>query len=223
VHDETVHLHLKAVGLVLSRPQHTITSRDPKYALKKAIEAERDQVEPEARVFYYADEFSLCWLTTLTAMWSPQGQQVMIRTPAQPRKHYSFGAVDYHTGQTAVVSHWHKRRRDIAELLDTILVVLSTGTIDLAWDNVTTHEDKEVEAEVRGTAGRLVLLDLPTYTPWLHPIEMLWRHFRREVTRCEQFSSVAALIAAAHDFFDRYHRVPHRMRSISGSHPPELL
>jgi len=32
---ETVRLHLKASGIVLSRPQHTITSPDPEYALKK--------------------------------------------------------------------------------------------------------------------------------------------------------------------------------------------
>jgi len=32
---ETVRVHLKASGIVLSRPQHTITSPDPEYALKK--------------------------------------------------------------------------------------------------------------------------------------------------------------------------------------------
>jgi len=33
--DETVRRALKAEGIVLSRPQHTITSPDPEYALKK--------------------------------------------------------------------------------------------------------------------------------------------------------------------------------------------
>ncbi|MCD6053884.1 MAG: hypothetical protein K0Q96_1076, partial [Rubrobacteraceae bacterium] len=32
---ETVRVHLKSAGIVLSRPQHTITSPDPEYALKK--------------------------------------------------------------------------------------------------------------------------------------------------------------------------------------------
>jgi transposase len=32
---ETVRMHLKDAGIVLSRPQHTITSPDPEYALKK--------------------------------------------------------------------------------------------------------------------------------------------------------------------------------------------
>ncbi len=35
VGDEAVRLDLKAAGIVLSRPQHTITSPDPQYALKK--------------------------------------------------------------------------------------------------------------------------------------------------------------------------------------------
>jgi len=34
-YDESVRAHLKAAGIVLSRPQHTITSPDPEYALKK--------------------------------------------------------------------------------------------------------------------------------------------------------------------------------------------
>lgn len=155
-------------------------------------------------------------------MWSPVGQQVMIPTPGQPRKHYGIGAVDYHLGQTVVLLRRRKRRREIAELLDTLLTKHRTGTIYVAWDNATTHEDEAVEAVVRGAAGRLVLLYLPTYSPWLNPIELLWRHFRREVTHCELFPTVAALLAASADVFARYNRSPHRVRSIIGSHPAEL-
>jgi transposase len=35
VRDETVRVYLKAADIVLSRPQHTITSPDPEYAVKK--------------------------------------------------------------------------------------------------------------------------------------------------------------------------------------------
>src|SRR5215218_9477522 len=48
------------------------------------------------------------------------------------------------------------------------------------------------------------------------------RHFRREVTHCELFPSVKALIAAAYDFFDRYNRCPWRVLSIIGSDPAEI-
>jgi putative transposase len=155
-------------------------------------------------------------------MWSPKGQQVMIPTPAQPTKHYGIGAVNYQTGKTVVLVRRHKRRREIAELLQALLDQHPTGTVHVAWDNASTHEDDEVEAVVRGAAGRLVLLYLPTYSPWLNPIEMLWRHFRREVTHCELFATVQALLAAARAFFDRYNQCPDAVLSIIGSHAAKV-
>jgi putative transposase len=168
-------------------------------------------------VFYYSDEFNISWFPTLRAMWSPKGQQVMIRTPGQPKKHYGIGAVNYHTGETVVLIRKRKRRLEIAELLQTLLDKHPTGTIYIAWDNATTHQDDEVEAVVRAAAGRLVLLYLPTYSPWLNPIEMLWRHYRREVTHCELFETAHALLAATRDFFERYNQTPEKVLSIIGA------
>ena len=125
--------------------------------------------------------------------------------------------MDYHTGETVVLIRRRKRRRETAELLEALLQKHPTGRVYVAWDNSNTHEDDEVEAVLRGAAGRLVLLYLPTYSPWLNPIEMLWRHFRREVTHCELFPNLKALIAAAYDFFKRYNRCPWRILSIIGS------
>jgi putative transposase len=173
-------------------------------------------------VFYYADEFNLSWFPTLRAMWSPKGQQVMIPTPGQPDKYYGIGAVNYHTGETVVLFRLHKRRREIAQLLEVLLERHPKETIYVAWDNVSTHEDEEVEAVVRAAAGHLVLLYLPTYSPWLNPIEMLWRHFRREVTHCELFETKPALLAAARDFFERYNQCPERTLSVIGSNAKKV-
>ncbi len=174
-------------------------------------------------MFYYADEFTISWHPTLRAMWSPKGQQVMIPTPAQPTKHYGIGAVNYHTGETVVLVKRHKRRREIAELLQALVDKHPTGTIYVAWDNANTHEDDEVEAVLRDAAGRLVLLYLPTYSPWLNPIEMLWRHFRRAVTHCELFPTVKALLAATREFFDRSNQEPYRILSVIGSHAQKVI
>jgi putative transposase len=152
-------------------------------------------------------------------MWSPVGRQVMISTPAQPTRRYGLGAVDWHTGEVVVLTRRHKRRREVAELLEELLIRHPHGTVYVAWDNASTHEDEEVEAVPRGAAGRLVLLYLPTYSPWLNPIEMLWRQYRREVTHCEPFESIDAVLEATREFFDRCNRAPQRTRAIIGAHP----
>ena len=97
-------------------------------------------------------------MPTLKAIWGPKGQQVMIPTPAQPKKRYGIGAVDYHTGEMVVLIRRRKRRREIAELLEALLEKHPTGKVYVAWDNSNTHEDEEVEAVLRGAAGRLVVL-----------------------------------------------------------------
>jgi transposase len=114
------------------------------------------------------------------------------------------------------------QRVEVAELLEASLEKHPTGSVYVAWDNSNTHEDDEIEAVLRGAAGRLVLLYLPTYSPWLNPIEMLWRHFRRGVTHCELFPNLKALIAAAYDFFERYNLCPWQVLSIIGSDPAEI-
>jgi putative transposase len=91
-------------------------------------------------------------------MWVPKGQQVMIPTPMQPTRRYGLGAVDWHSGQTVVLTRPHKRRREVAELLEALLAKHPTETVYVAWDNASTHEDDEVEAVLRSAAGRLVLL-----------------------------------------------------------------
>ncbi|MBZ0306394.1 MAG: transposase [Anaerolineae bacterium] len=101
----------------------------------------------------------------------------MIATPRQPYKRYGLGAVNYHTGETVVIFRQRKRRREVAELLQAILDKHPHETVYVAWDNSSTHENGEVEAVVRVAAGQLILLYLPAYSPWLNPIEMLWRQF----------------------------------------------
>ena len=141
----------------------------------------------------------------------------MIPTPGQPKKHYGIGGVNYHTGETVILIRKRKRRPQVAEFLQTLLDKHPDQIIYVAWDNYICHQDDEVEAVVRGAAGRLVLLYLPTYSPWLNPIEMLWRHFRREVTHCELFVTVKALLRATQAFFDRCNQMPEQVLSIIGS------
>lgn len=155
-------------------------------------------------------------------MWSPLGQQVMIPTPGQPKKHYSIGAVNYHSGQTVVITRKHKTRQQIAQLLEALLLQQPVETIYVAWDNAYTHRGGKVDEVLRAAAGRLILLYLPTYSPWLNPIEMLWGHFRREVTHCELFASMKELLKATANFFDGYNRSPEKILSVIGAYPSNL-
>ncbi len=130
-----------------------------------------------------------------------RGQQVEIPTHGQDKRAYGIGAVNYHTGETVMITREHKCRVDVAVFLRALLDHHETGTIYLAWDNCNTHFDDEIDTILKEANGRLVFLYLPTYSPWLNPIEMLWRSMRYAVTHCELFTSLSDLTAAFLDYF----------------------
>jgi transposase len=109
--------------------------------------------------------------------------------------------------------------KEVAELLQALLEKHSQEIIYVAWDNDVIHQDDEVDVVVRAAAGRLVLLYLPTYSPGLNPIEMLWRHFRREIAHCELFLTLKDLIYASYASLHRYNQVPDKTLSLIGAIP----
>jgi transposase len=134
-------------------------------------------------------------------MWMLRGQQVRIPTPGQEERAYGIGAVNYHTGETVMLTSKHKKKGDIATMLRTLVAYHPTGTIYLTLDNSPTHFDDDIDIVLKEADGRLILLYLPTYSPWLNPIEMLWRSMRYAVTHCELFISLSDLTSAFLDYF----------------------
>lgn len=60
--------------------------------------------------------------------------------------------------------------------------------IYVVQDNWSIHRHPDVEAVV-ATLPRLELVWLPTYAPWLNPIEKLWRYLRQTVLRNHRLAS----------------------------------
>ncbi len=82
---------------------------------------------------------------------------------------------------------------------------------------VQTEQGLIVLPRVTAAAAALDSLGVTLLADLYNPSEMLWRHFRRQVTHCELFVSVTALLQTAHDFFDHYNRCPDKVLSIIGS------
>jgi putative transposase len=150
-------------------------------------------------------------------MWTRIGQQVEIPTPGREQRAYGIGAVNYHTGETVMITRTHKRKPDIADMLRQLVEKHPVGRIFLTLDNSPTHFGDDIDLVVGAAQGRLVLLYLPTYSPWLNPIEMLWRSMRYAVTHCELFTSLTELETAFLDYFATIPAI--QVRSIIGSKP----
>ena len=76
--------------------------------------------------------------------------------------------------------------------------------IVLVEDNWSIHQHRDVLAVV-ASLPRLEIVWLPTYAPWLNPIEKLWRKLRQEVLRQHQLArDWDGLLARVRAFFTSY-------------------
>ena len=156
---------------------------------------------------------------TITSCWSPSSEQVNVESAGNDEKHQLFGSVDYRTGDIIFSDQQRKRTSEYISHLEQILAKYPDRPIILITDNYQIHKTKAVKELERRHFGRLLQVYLPTYSPHLNPIEMLWRHVRRLVTHNYKFDTIAAVIEAVRRVLEQLSKHADQVLSIIGGKP----
>jgi transposase len=184
---------LNRCGLRYKRGRHYLHSPDPQYqekrdsALACVAEARR---KPCSSITLYLDEMSYYRQPTLERAWSGAGAR------EQPLARLSYhrnnlrrivGALDVVTGRV-IFEQWPKVgvRRLAAFYQEIRRHYPQAQVIHLIQDNWPIHFYPQVEEAARSAGVEMVRL--PTYAPWLNPIEKLWRKLRQEVLHLHRWS-----------------------------------
>ena len=83
-------------------------------------------------------------------------------------------------------------------------------------DNYIIHHSRKTNQVLERYADRLMVVALPTYSPKLNPIELLWKYLRRKVTHNHLFDSVNTLVEAVEAFFAGLDSHPAEVLSVIG-------
>jgi hypothetical protein len=207
VSPEAVRKHLHRLQYHLIRPVLSVSSPDPDYQIKVQRLADCQQQAGDGKlILLYEDEFDLNLLPGVIRCWTKQGSQRKIPTPGQNIKRYGFGAVNSQTGQVLYRVGEHKDSAGFCELLEQIVPAYCPGEtysgpkVAVVVDNYRIHSSKLTQATLDKYADRLFVVPLPTYSPKLNVIELLWKYLRRKVTHNHLFENIEKLIQAVEAF-----------------------
>lgn len=198
---------LARLGVRLKRGRLRVHSPDPAYAAKRDKIARLlalARARPDRVTLVYADEVSCHRQPTLADTWAPVGTEPTADLSHRANTRWrAVGGLDAATGRVvwrggskAGVAQQRRFLRDLrAAYPDRVLL--------LVWDNWPVHAHPEVLAEARRL--RIALYRLPTYAPWLNPIEKLWRKLKQDVLHhhrlADAWPELKARIAALLDGF----------------------
>ena len=224
VSSETIRVHLHTLGYRVLRPVLSIASPDPDYQRKvKKLEKYKKQAKNGEILLYFQDEIDLNLLPGILRCWTPQGTQRKVMTPGVNVKRYGFGAVNYLTGKTLHHIADHKNSASFCAFIEQFMQTVTQSPeyhgqkIVMVVDNFIIHHSHKTAQVLEQYSDQLILFALPTYSPWLNAIELLWKHLRRKVTHNHLFEGISQLVQAVCSFLKSLNRTPQRTLQIIGA------
>jgi hypothetical protein len=205
--DSGVAKALHRLGIHLKRGRLRLHSPDPAYATK-AERVERllatARARPDRAAVYFGDELSIYRQPTLAQRWYPGKEEpTAALSPRKNHRHRIGGALEAVTGRVVRVDGATVGVAKLGQLLRDLRAADPDRTLFLVWDNWPIHRHPTVLAEARRQRIRLVWL--PTYAPWLNPIEQLWRWVKQTVIHHHhRADDWAGLQAAVQTFLDQF-------------------
>lgn len=186
--------YVRACGIRLRQGRTQYYSPDPAYPQKEArlLSVLRDVgQQPWRYVALFIDEMSYTRWPNPSSNWcaaAPAARPVADRQHSRYQRYRVVGALDASSGRVC----FQQASRISGEVFSRFVRTLAQAypraeTIDLIWDNWPVHKCELVQ-QTLAQLPRLRVIALPTYAPWLNPIEKLWRKFRQEVDYLHRFA-----------------------------------
>lgn len=200
---------LRQWHLSFGRTRHHITSPDAAYRPKVAWLARVQASAARGEVsLLYGDEHTFYRQPLAAAVWHTTGgpgqaQPRCVRYPTSDTKRRTIAALNAHTGQV----HWHgcarSRVKELCHFLQQLRRAYGQQRVVLVWDNWPVHLHPTVLA--CASAQGIELVWLPTYAPWLNPIEKLWKWLKADVLTAHRHSATwSQLRQEVEEFLNRF-------------------
>lgn len=197
--DDTVRRMLHKLDYRWRRPRWAVEREDPRSTEIMASIARAIWTAEPGTVCLLEDETKFRTLPPLRRMWMKKGQQAHVPTPEQNEKFYSYGALDFESGNW-IDSLFDKANSDATiSYLEDILVTYPDRPILLIWDQAGYHTSKKVRKWI-DRHPQLTVLFLPKYAPELNPVEQIWRVVKQRVA-ANLTRTVDAIKTAYRTFF----------------------
>lgn len=186
-------------------------SPDPEYEpkLEHLLSCLREaSQQPEQTVVLFLDEMGYyCWpeATQVWAEMAPVSRPVADRQQAKQQQWRLIGVLNALTGQVDYLDGYIVGRAKVSQMYEHLVSRYAWARrIYVVQDNWSIHRHPEV-LETLTKYPQLEPVWLPTYAPWLNPIEKLWRWLRQDVLKMHRLAADwAELRQQVNAFLDQF-------------------
>ena len=158
-----------------------------------------EQARQLGALLFFGDEASFALWGSLSYTWAPRGQQPQVKTTGLRKGYKLFGVIEFFSGQ---LLHQSTEGRFNSESYQTFLAYLleqCSGPIILIQDGARYHTSKATRQFIELHKDRLIVHQLPSYSPDYNPIEYLWKKVKTKATHNRYFEEFIQLVQSVED------------------------
>jgi transposase len=166
------------------------------YKEKQAQLEELKRLESEGKInLYYLDETGFCLIPSVPYAWQNRGEYLTIPSSRSPRLNV-LGIMNRKNHLEAYVSFQSINSDVVVACIDTFFPKVDKPTFIVA-DQASIHTSNAVLDKIEEWKERgITIFELPSYSPELNLIEILWRFIKYEWIEIDAYSSWQTFVAS---------------------------
>ena len=145
---------------------------------------------------YFGDEASFALWGSLSYTWGRRGCQPQVKTTGLRKGYKVFGAIEFFSGRLVYQGTEERFQSDSYQTFLTRLLSQVSGKVILIQDGARYHTSKATREFFEQHKDRLIVHQLPSYSPDYNPIEYLWKKVKTAATHNRYFAEFVKLVAS---------------------------
>lgn len=147
----------------------------------------------------FGDEASFALWGSLSYTWAPKGQPPQVKTTGLRKGYKVFGAIDFFSGRLFYQGTQERFASESYQGFLQYLLAQLSGPVILIQDGARYHTSKATREFIEQHKDRLIVYQLPSYSPDYNPIEYLWKKVKTKATHNRYFDEFVKLIQSVED------------------------
>jgi transposase len=148
---------------------------------------------------FFGDEASFAWWGSLSYTWAPIGHQPLVKTTGKRKGYKVFGVIEFFSGRLLYQGLEERFNSNSYQTFLLYLLAQVPGKIILIQDGAKYHTSQPTREFFEQHKDRLIVHQLPSYSPDYNPIEYLWKKIKTKATHNRYFAEFAKLIRSVEE------------------------
>lgn len=164
--------------------------------MKKEFPRILKQAEQLGAPLYFGDEASFALWGSLSYTWGRKGGQPQVKTTGLRKGYKVFGAIEFFSGHLIYQGTEERFQSDSYQAFLLHLLSQVSDKLILIQDGARYHTSKATREFFEQHKDRLIVYQLPSYSPDYNPIEYLWKKVKTAATHNRYFAEFVKLVAS---------------------------